>query len=338
MCFKFIFFKKEWNKSADQTSQLGGIDHYKMFMNETLTPKERSQEIPESLQAYLREMGKTPLLSLEEEKVLARKIRAGDKRAKEQMIKANLRLVVKIATDYLGNGVPLIDLISEGNVGLIKAVERFRPNKGAKFSTYGAWWIKQCIRRGLANYSKTIRLPMHMVDKLQKLRRITHQLYEELGREPSVEELASEMQISVTRVNALMQTSVHAVSLDEDLKIGNHATTLSDIIGDRTILNPSEQLSLQDLRETLVHTFETLESRERQVIALRYGLSGHRRHTLDEVGRRFKVTRERIRQIQNIALKKMRSALMKKDKKRFIKNGIPLDSLRNMEMPSSMLS
>ncbi|MFZ5806840.1 MAG: sigma-70 family RNA polymerase sigma factor [Verrucomicrobiota bacterium] len=293
-------------------------------------PHDGSYELPESLQSYLREIGKTPLLSLKDEGVLARRIRRGDAKAREHMIRANLRLVVKIATDYVHGGMPFMDLISEGNVGLIKAAERFDPTRGAKFSTYAAWWIKQCIRRGLAHHSKAIRIPMHMVDKLQKMRRISMQLVEELGREPHDEELASEMGMSATRIRALRETTVRAISLDADIPSDEHETHISEIIGDFNAVDPGDNLLQKDLQKTVDETLRILDRREMRILALRFGLKGHRRHTLEEVGRQFKVTRERIRQLQNTALKKIRRAILKKDKRRFLPNGFSAFSANSL--------
>lgn len=285
-------------------------------MKENLIETVRSlpSEIPAPLQAYLREIGETPLLTREQEVQLARKIRKGDKKAKEQMIKANLRLVVKIANDYATYGLPILDLISEGNLGLIKAVDRFDPRKGAKFSTYAAWWIKQSIRRALANQSKTIRLPVHLVDKLQKMRRISHQLNDELGREPTDEELAAEMNMSASKVSSLRQAGIQPLSLDASLGFDHDDATLSDIIGDENSTSPSDEISNQDMQDTVATTLHVLDDREMKIISLRFGLDGNREHTLEEVGQHFKVTRERIRQLQNIALEKLRKTIVQKDK------------------------
>lgn len=272
-----------------------------------------TEEIPAPLQAYLREIGETSLLTREEEIKLAKKIRRGDKAAKDLMTKANLRLVVKIANDYSNYGLPLLDLISEGNLGLIKAVERFDPRKGAKFSTYAAWWIKQSIRRALANQSKTIRLPVHLVDKIQKLRRINLQLTEELGREPSDEELAEELEMSPSKVAALKQSGISPLSLDARVGVDKDDSTLGELIGDENAVTPDDELSHRDLHETIGSVMHVLDDRELKILRLRFGLEGHKEHTLEEVGKKFKVTRERIRQLQNIALRKLREHIEKKD-------------------------
>jgi RNA polymerase primary sigma factor len=229
------------------------------------------------------------------------------------MIKANLRLVVKIAQDYSGYGLPLADLISEGNIGLMKAVERFDPEKGGKLSTYGSWWIKQSIKRALANQSKTIRLPVHMVDKIAKMRRISALLTECMGREPSEDELAEELGLPRRKLALLTRASQRPVSLDapvnEDESIG-----LSDIIGDERAQSPLDALVDKNIHNQLDDLLEVLDEREHRIIGARFGLNGKKPMTLEEVGREFGVTRERIRQLQNVALEKMRKALRKKEK------------------------
>jgi len=267
------------------------------------------------IQIYLREIGQIPLLTPEEEIQLARRIRRGDRRARAHMIKANLRLVVKIAHDYEGLGLPLLDLISEGNIGLMKAVERFNPAKGAKLSTYGAWWIKQSIKRALANQSKTIRLPVHLVDKITKMRRVAHKLAEELGREPTDAEVAEEMGLPRAKVAQLREVSVRPASLNAPLG-DEDATEFGEIVGDENAQTPFELLRDQTMRAEVREVLRELDPREAEIITARFGLDGNKERTLEEVGRKFKVTRERVRQIQNIALKKLRRALEKKDKPR----------------------
>ncbi|HJM63522.1 MAG: RNA polymerase subunit sigma [Roseibacillus sp.] len=266
-----------------------------------------------SLRVYLREISKTDLLTPAEEVELAALIKKGDKKARAHMIKANLRLVVKIAQDYSGYGLPLADLISEGNIGLMKAVERFDPEKGGKLSTYGSWWIKQSIKRALANQSKTIRLPVHMVDKIAKMRRISSLLAECMGREPSDDELAEELGLPRRKLSLLKRASQRPVSLDapvnEDESIG-----LSDIIGDERAQSPLEALVDKNIHNQLDDLLEVLDEREHRIIGARFGLNGKKPMTLEEVGREFGVTRERIRQLQNVALEKMRKALRKKEK------------------------
>ena len=270
-------------------------------------------ESDSSLRVYLREISKTELLTPQEEVQLAARIKKGDKKARAHMIKANLRLVVKIAQDYSGYGLPLADLISEGNIGLMKAVERFDPAKGGKLSTYGSWWIKQSIKRALANQSKTIRLPVHMVDKIAKMRRISSLMTESLGREPTDEELSEELGLPRRKLALLKRASQRPVSLDapvnEEESIG-----LSDIIGDEKALSPLAALTDKNIHHQLDDLLEVLDDREHRIIDARFGLNGRRPMTLEEVGREFGVTRERIRQLQNVALSKMRRALRKKEK------------------------
>ncbi|HEY8962603.1 MAG TPA: RNA polymerase sigma factor RpoD/SigA [Luteolibacter sp.] len=270
-------------------------------------------ESDSSLKLYLREISKTPLLTPEEEVQLAKRIKKGDKEARSHMIRANLRLVVKIAQDYAGYGLPISDLISEGNIGLMKAVERFDPKKGGKLSTYAAWWIKQSIKRALANQSKTIRLPVHMVDKIAKMRRISTLLAEALGREPTDEELAEEIGLPRRKLAMLKQASQRPTSLDAPINEGE-ATEYGEIIGDERAANPLEMLSDKNLHNQLDGLLSVLDDRERKIIDERFGLTGKKPMTLEEVGRQFGVTRERIRQLQNSALTKMRRALRKKEK------------------------
>jgi len=270
-------------------------------------------ESDSSLKLYLREISRTPLLTPEEEVKLARRIKRGDKAARAQMINANLRLVVKIAQDYSGYGLPLSDLISEGNIGLMKAVERFDPKKGGKLSTYAAWWIKQSIKRALANQSKTIRLPVHMVDKIAKMRRISTMLAEVLGREPTDEELSEELGLPRRKLAMLKQASQRPTSLDAPVNEGE-ATQYGEIIGDDRAEDPLAALSDKNLQGELDDLLAVLDKRERQIIDERFGLNGKKPLTLEEVGREFGVTRERIRQLQNVALTKMRRALRRKER------------------------
>lgn len=270
-------------------------------------------ESESSLKLYLREISKTPLLTAEEEVRLAERIRNGDQEARSHMIRANLRLVVKIAQDYANYGMPVTDLISEGNIGLMKAVERFDPEKGGKLSTYAAWWIKQSIKRALANQSKTIRLPVHMVDKIAKMRRISVILTEALGREPTDEELADEIGLPHHKLAMLRQASHRPTSLDAPINEGE-ATEYGEVISDERAISPLDTLSDKNLHSELDELLSVLDERERRIIDERFGLSGRKELTLEEVGREFGVTRERIRQLQNSALIKMRRALSKKDK------------------------
>ena len=266
-----------------------------------------------SLRIYMREISKTPLLTTEEEADLAARIKRGDTEARTLMIKANLRLVVKIAQDYSNYGLPLQDLISEGNIGLMKAVERFDPAKGGKLSTYGSWWIKQSIKRALANQSKTIRLPVHMVDKIAKLRRITRMLTEASGREPTDEELCEETGISRKKLTMLKRAAQRPTSLDAPVG-DDESSSYSEIIGDERAVNPLDALSDKNMHGELDDLLEVLDERESKIIDARFGLGGKTPMTLEEVGRQFGVTRERIRQLQNIALDKMRRNLRKREK------------------------
>jgi RNA polymerase primary sigma factor len=239
---------------------------------------------------------------------LAAHIKKGDKKAREQMIKANLRLVVKIARDYEGIGLPLLDLISEGNIGLMKAVERFDPAKGGKLSTYGSWWIKQSIKRALANQSKTIRLPVHLVDKISKMRRTAMRLQEELGREPTDDELAQELGTTASRVAQMRMAAVRPASLDAP--IGDEdSNNFAEVVQDESADTPYEQLEEKTVTRMLQEMVKTLDPREAIILRARFGLDGGQQKTLEEVGQKFGVTRERVRQIQNIALKKLRKMI-----------------------------
>jgi RNA polymerase primary sigma factor len=267
-----------------------------------------------ALTTYLDEIGKVALLTTAEEKSLARKIKKGDEKARERMIQANLRLVVKIAQDYSAYGLPLLDLISEGNIGLMKAVERFDPNRGTKFSTYAAWWIKQGIKRALANQSKTIRLPVHMVDRLARMRRIAMQLTEELGREPTDEELAEELQLPVKKIKLLQRVSMRPTSLNAILGPNEDGAELGDLVADEKSPDPATILTDRALRASLSKIIHVLDERERTILSLRFPLDESQKElTLEEVGKKLKVTRERIRQLQNQALKKLRDELERQE-------------------------
>ncbi len=261
---------------------------------------------------YLREIGQTPLLTPQEEIELAAKIKKGDMKARAKMIKANLRLVVKIAHDYGNLGLPLLDLVSEGNIGLMKAVERFDPAKGGKLSTYAAWWIKQSIKRALANQSKTIRLPVHLVDKIAKVKRLAMAMSEELGREPTDDELAEEVGISAAKLSQLRTVSIRPASLDAPIN-DDDGTEFGELVGDDSAVDPAENLSEKNLQEEVSDLLGVLDARERKIINSRFGLDGGKARTLEEVGQKFGVTRERIRQLQNIALAKLRRALRKRE-------------------------
>jgi len=266
---------------------------------------DRYNDSGDTIQLYMREIGRTPLLTREEEMKLAARVRRGDKRARERMIKANLRLVVKISYDYANFGMPLLDLINEGNIGLMKAVERFNPRKGAKLSTYAALWIKQSIRRALSNQSKTIRLPVHVVDKVHKLHRASVELTETLGREPSDAELSERLGVAPSKVAQLRTFGVSPVSLNAP--IGDEDDNrFSDIVEDEGALTPYELLRVKTMRQEIRQHIKCLTPREAEIIRLRFGLDGQEPWTLDDVGKKFKVTRERIRQIQELALGKLR--------------------------------
>jgi len=265
-----------------------------------------------AIRIYLREIGEVPLLTREQETELAARIKKGDEEAKQLMIRSNLRLVVKIAHDYAQYGLPLLDLISEGNIGLMKAVERFDPAKGGKLSTYGAWWIKQSIKRALANQSKTIRLPAHLVDKIARMRRAEHALAEELGRDPTVHEVADRLEVKPQAVSHWQTVALRPASLDAPIGDGNNSH-FSEIVGDVSIRSPSEDLSDRQLKEDVEHLLEDLDERERRILIHRYGLQGRNAETLETVGKRFNVTRERVRQIQNVAVKKLRNMMDAQD-------------------------
>jgi RNA polymerase primary sigma factor len=263
-----------------------------------------------AIKLYLREIGQVKLLTPEEEVQLAARIKKGDKKAREQMIKANLRLVVKIAHDYENFGLPLLDLINEGNIGLMKAVERFDPSKGGKLSTYGSWWIKQSIKRALANQSKTIRLPVHLVDKISKMRRTAMKLQEIFGREPTDEELAEEMGMSPSRVAQMRTAAIRPASLDAPIG-DDESNNFAEVVQDESAFTPYEQLEEKTVTRMLREMVKTLDEREATILQYRFGLDGGSEKTLEEVGAKFGVTRERVRQIQNIALHKLRRMIEK---------------------------
>ncbi len=268
----------------------------------------------DALQLYLREIGQVKLLTPQEEIALARRIKKGDEQAREQMIKANLRLVVKIAHDYDGLGLPLLDLINEGNIGLIKGVERFDPAKGAKLSTYASWWIKQAIKRALANQSKTIRLPIHVVDKVSQIRRTEMQLRETLNREPTDEEVAAELGLEARRLREYREAAKAPVSLEAPLGTDDDSNQVSETVADTGAAAPFDRLLKESDTALMREVFATLSPRERAILTMRFGLEDDRPRTLEEIGGRFGVTRERIRQIQNQALQKLRVRAEKRDR------------------------
>jgi RNA polymerase primary sigma factor len=266
-----------------------------------------------AIKLYLKEIGQVKLLTPEEEIELAARIKKGDKKAREHMIKANLRLVVKIARDYEGIGLPLLDLISEGNIGLMKAVERFDPAKGGKLSTYGSWWIKQAIKRALANQSKTIRLPVHLVDKISKMRRVAMKLQEELGHEPSDEELAAELGTTAGRITQMRSAAARPTSLDAPIS-DDDSNNFSEVVEDERAVDPYHELEDKTVVNMLQDMVKHLNEREATILQYRFGLDGGTEKTLEEVGVKFNVTRERVRQIQNLALRKLRKMIEKLEK------------------------
>lgn len=267
-----------------------------------------------TIKIYLREIGQTPLLTPQQEIELAARIKKGDEEAKSLMIRANLRLVVKIAHDYARYGLPLLDLISEGNIGLMKAVERFDPKKGGKLSTYAAWWIKQAIRRALANQSKTIRLPAHLVDKIARMRRVEHQLTEKLGREPSDEELAIALDVEPGVIRHWQTVSLKPASLDAPIGGDQDGSQFGELIGDERARNPFDEMNDRQLKDEVEGLMDRLDRRERDILKYRFGLRGARVETLETVGRRFRITRERVRQIQNAAVGKLRQMMNENDR------------------------
>ncbi len=277
------------------------------------TSKEPSDK--SAIQLYLKEISKVKLLTVQEEIDLSVLIKNGDDKAREKMITANLRLVVKIAHDYSHFGLPLLDLISEGNIGLMKAVERFDPNKGGKLSTYAAWWIKQAIKRALANQSKTIRLPVHLVDKIAKIRKISAKLADDFGREPTDDELSMEIGIPVGKIAHLRNVSIRPTSLDAPIGDGD-GTEFGDLVGDDNAPNPFDKLRSKSMLKDLNKMINKLDGREADIIRLRFGLNGEKPKTLEEVGLVFDITRERVRQLQNNAISKMRKILAKKERLR----------------------
>ena len=261
--------------------------------------------IEDPVRMYLKEIGKVPLLSAEEEIELAKKMEQGDENAKKRLAEANLRLVVSIAKRYVGRGMLFLDLIQEGNLGLIKAVEKFDYRKGYKFSTYATWWIRQAITRAIADQARTIRIPVHMVETINKLIRVSRQLLQELGREPTPEEIAEEMDMPVDRVREILKISQEPVSLETP--IGEEEDShLGDFIQDDNVPVPADAAAFTLLKEQLVEVLGTLTEREQKVLRLSFGLDDRRARTLEEVGKEFNVTRERIRQIEAKALRKLR--------------------------------
>ena len=265
-----------------------------------------------AIKVYLRDIGRIPLLTPQQEIELAVKIQKGDRKARALMISSNLRLVVTIAQDYANLGLPLLDVISEGNIGLMTAVDRFDPTKGARLSTYAAWWIRQSIKRALSNQSKTIRLPVHLGDKISKIRRVALQMSEELGRDPTDDELGEEIGIASEKVSHLKTVSIRPASLDAPTS-DDDFTEFGESVGDEEARTPFELLRDKDLQDKVGGLLDVLDDREKKIISQRFGFDGGRLKTLEEVGEKLGVTRERIRQLQNSALSKLRRALTQKE-------------------------
>ena len=273
-----------------------------------ITAENVDQFADDSVRLYLREIGKIPLLSNEEEVDLAYRIVKGEKKAKDKMVEANMRLVVSIAKRYSGRGLDFLDLIQEGNTGLLRAVEKFDPDKGFKFSTYATWWIRQAITRAIADQARTIRIPVHMVETINKVLRATRKLTNELNREPSVEEIAKEMGMEPEKVDYVMKIKQDIASLDATVgRDGDDEdSVLGDFIADEGRVSPEDAAAAQMLKEQIAEILSSLSEREQKVVKLRFGIGGGRPHTLEEVGAEFSVTRERIRQIEAKALSKLR--------------------------------
>ncbi len=318
-------FSNKGIEIVDEIPDVESLDDPEMSEIEEVTPEEVDIDltVPEGIsiddpvRMYLKEIGRVPLLSAEEEIDLAKRMESGDEEAKRRLAEANLRLVVSIAKRYVGRGMLFLDLIQEGNLGLIKAVEKFDYSKGYKFSTYATWWIRQAITRAIADQARTIRIPVHMVETINKLIRVSRQLLQELGREPNPEEIAREMDISVDRVREIMKIAQEPVSLETP--IGEEEDShLGDFIEDQDAPAPAEAASFMLLKEQLEEVLETLTPREEKVLRLRFGLDDGRARTLEEVGQHFGVTRERIRQIEAKALRKLRHPSRSKKLKDFL--------------------
>ena len=285
------------------------FDEWAVEDDEELVPEDNTymdDVADDSVRLYLREIGKIPLLTAEEELALAKKVVSGDKRAKDAMAEANMRLVVSIAKRYVGRGLDLLDLIQEGNTGLLRAVEKFDPERGFKFSTYATWWIRQAITRAIADQARTIRIPVHMVETINKLLRTQRRLTQELNREPTNEEIAVAMEMDVDKVEHIMKIKQDISSLDASVRDDEEDSVLGDFIEDEDTKTPTESASEQLLKEQIKQILSTLTEREQKILRLRFGLDDGKSHTLEEVGQEFSVTRERIRQIEAKALAKLR--------------------------------
>jgi len=295
--------------AATEPSTEDFVDEWAVEEEEEIVPETNAYMddiADDSVRLYLREIGKIPLLTAEEELALAQKVKSGDKRAKDQMAEANMRLVVSIAKRYVGRGLDLLDLIQEGNTGLLRAVEKFDPDRGFKFSTYATWWIRQAITRAIADQARTIRIPVHMVETINKLLRTQRRLTQELNREPTNEEIATAMEMDVDKVEHIMKIKQDISSLDASVRDDEEDSVLGDFIEDEDQKTPSESASEQLLKEQVKQILSTLTEREQKILKLRFGLEDGKSHTLEEVGQEFSVTRERIRQIEAKALAKLR--------------------------------
>ncbi|MBQ3296480.1 RNA polymerase sigma factor RpoD [Candidatus Saccharibacteria bacterium] len=288
----------------------GDIENEEELSDEDLaiTPENVDAFADDSVRLYLREIGKIPLLTPEEEADLAQRIVKGDKKAKDKMVESNMRLVVSIAKRYGGRGLDFLDLIQEGNTGLLRAVEKFDPAKGFKFSTYATWWVRQAITRAIADQARTIRIPVHMVETINKVLRTTRKLTSELNREPTTEEIAAELHMEPDKVDYVMRIKQDIASLDASVgRDGDDEdSVLGDFVEDEERISPEDSAANQILKEQLSEIISTLTDREQKIIRLRFGIGGGRPHTLEEVGAEFDVTRERIRQIEAKALSKLR--------------------------------
>jgi len=291
-----VAFTDEWAAEEEPEEEVSGSTA--VYLDDDIAD--------DSVRLYLREIGKIPLLSADEELALAKRVVAGDIDAKEKMAEANMRLVVSIAKRYVGRGLDLLDLIQEGNTGLLRAVEKFDPDKGFKFSTYATWWIRQAITRAIADQARTIRIPVHMVETINKLLRTQRRLTQELNREPTNDEIAKEMEIDVDKVEHIMKIKQDISSLDASIRDDEEDSVLADFIEDEDTISPEESATGQLLKEHVKEMLSALTEREQKILKLRFGLEDGKSHTLEEVGQEFSVTRERIRQIEAKALAKLR--------------------------------
>jgi RNA polymerase primary sigma factor len=299
---------KEGIKVQEPSPLVGKVTKDEITADELRNATRVEGDLPDAVQMYLKEIGKTPLLTSKEEKELARRIEAGDESARQKLIQANLRLVVSIAKRYVNRSphLSILDLVQEGNIGLSRAVDKFDYRKGFKFSTYATWWIRQAVTRALADYSRTIRIPVHMVETITKYMQTKRRLMQELGREPLPEEIASELGVDVEKVHYIQKISQEVISLETPIGDDDEDSVLSDFIKDETSLSPDQLASAALLRDQIREILVDLNERERKILSMRFGLDDNIPHTLEEVGKIFGVTRERIRQIEAKALEKIR--------------------------------